>query len=76
MVVVVGEGMPMVVSRERWVQLMVVASAMWVEVVWEVVVAAWCERRATENACRGRGYGAARQQKAAEKCRVVLSCCC
>ena len=40
MVVVVGEGMPMVVgvpmvvSRERWVQLMVVASAMWVEVVW------------------------------------------
>ena len=34
MVVVGGEGMPMVVSRERWVQLMVVASAMWVEVVW------------------------------------------
>ena len=32
MVVVVGEGMPMVVSRERWVQLVVVA--MWVEVVW------------------------------------------
>ena len=34
MVVVVGEGMPMVVSGERWVQLMVVVSAMWVEVVW------------------------------------------
>ena len=34
MVVVVGEGMPMVVSVEKWVQLMVVASAMWVEVVW------------------------------------------
>ena len=34
MVVVVGEGMPMVVSEEKWVQLMVVASAMWVEVVW------------------------------------------
>ena len=33
-VVVVGEGMPMVVSREKWVQLMFVASAMWVEVVW------------------------------------------
>ena len=33
-VVVVGEGMPMVVSREKWVQLMLVASAMWVEVVW------------------------------------------
>ena len=34
MVVVVGEGMSMVVSRERWVQLMVGGSAMWVEVVW------------------------------------------
>ena len=34
MVVVVGEGMPMVVSRERWVQLMVVVSAMWVDVAW------------------------------------------
>ena len=34
MVVVVGEGMPMVVSGEKRVQLMVVASAMWVEVVW------------------------------------------
>ena len=33
-VVVVGEGMPMVVSREKWVQLMLVASAMWVEVEW------------------------------------------
>ena len=34
MVVVVDEGMPVVVSRERWVQLMVVVSAMWVEVAW------------------------------------------
>ena len=34
MVVVVGEGMPMVVSWERWVQLMAVAAAMWVEVAW------------------------------------------
>ena len=34
MVVGVGEGMPMVVARERWVQLMAVAAAMWVEVVW------------------------------------------
>ena len=34
MVVVGGEGMPVVVSRDRWVQLMAVASAMWVEVVW------------------------------------------
>ena len=34
MVVVVGEGMPMVVARERWVQLTAVAAAMWVEVVW------------------------------------------
>ena len=34
MVVVVGEGMPMVVARERWVQLAAVAAAMWVEVVW------------------------------------------
>ena len=33
MVVVGGEGMPVVVSRDRWVQLMAVASAMWVEVV-------------------------------------------
>ena len=33
-VVVGGEGMPVVVSRDRWVQLMAVASAMWVEVVW------------------------------------------
>ena len=33
-VVVVGEGMPSVVAREKWVQLMLVASAMWVEVVW------------------------------------------
>ena len=34
MVVVGGEGMPVVVSRDRWVQLMAAASAMWVEVVW------------------------------------------
>ena len=34
MVVVGGEGMPVVVSRDKWVQLMAVASAMWVEVVW------------------------------------------
>ena len=34
MVVVGGEGMPVVVSRDRWVQLMAVTSAMWVEVVW------------------------------------------
>ena len=34
MVVVVGEGMPMVVAREKWVQLTAVAAAMWVEVVW------------------------------------------
>ena len=34
MAVVGGEGMPVVVSRDRWVQLMAVASAMWVEVVW------------------------------------------
>ena len=34
MVVVGGEGMPVVASRDRWVQLMAVASAMWVEVVW------------------------------------------
>ena len=34
MVVVVGEGMSMVVSWERWVQLMAVAAAMGVEVVW------------------------------------------
>ena len=34
MVVVGGEGMRVVVSREKWVQLMAVASAMWVEVVW------------------------------------------
>ena len=34
MVVVVGEGMPMVVSWGRWVQWMAVAAAMWVEVVW------------------------------------------
>ena len=34
MVVVGGEGMPVVVSRDMWVQLMAVASAMWVEVVW------------------------------------------
>ena len=61
MVVVVGEGMPMVVSGEKWVQLMVVASAMWVEVVWWVVVVAWCEHRATENASRGRSYGSARR---------------
>ena len=33
-VVVGGEGMLVVVSRDRWVQLMAVASAMWVEVVW------------------------------------------
>ena len=25
------------------------------------MVVAWCERRATENACRGRSYGAARR---------------
>ena len=76
MVVVVGEGMPMGVSWDRWVQVMAVAAAMWVEVVWQVVVVAWRERRATENACRARSYGAARQQKAAEKCRGVVSCCC
>ena len=34
MVVVADEGMPMVVARERWVQLAAVAAAMWVEVVW------------------------------------------
>ena len=34
MVVVVGEGTPMVVSWERWVQLMAAAAAMWVEVGW------------------------------------------
>ena len=34
MVVVGGEGMPVVVSRDKWVLLMAVASAMWVEVVW------------------------------------------
>ena len=34
MVVVGGEGMPVVGSRDKWVQLMAVASAMWVEVVW------------------------------------------
>ena len=34
MVVVVGEGMLMVVARERWVQLAAVVAAMWVEVVW------------------------------------------
>ena len=33
-VAVVGEGMPVVVSREKWAQLMAVASAMWVGVVW------------------------------------------
>ena len=36
---------------------------------------AWRERRATETACRGRSYGAARRSAAAaEKCRVVVSC--
>ena len=39
------------------------------------MVVAWRERRATETACRGRSYGAARRSAAAaEKCRVVLSC--
>ena len=33
MAVVVDEGMPMVVARERWVQLEAAAAAMWVEVV-------------------------------------------
>ena len=75
---VVGEGMPMVESWERWVQLMAAAAAMWVEVVWWVVVVAWCEHRATENACRGRSYGSARrgskrQRKNAEwYCHVVV----
>ena len=74
MVVVGGEGMPMVVSRERWVQLMAVASAMWVEVVWQVVVVAWCERRATENACRGRSYGSARRGSKKQRRIAELYC--
>ena len=57
----VGEDMLMLESWERWVQLMAAAAAMWVEVVWWVVVVAWCEHRATENACRGRSYGSARR---------------
>ena len=42
------------------------------------MVVAWRERRATENACRGRGYGTARRgsKKAAESaelyCLVVV----
>ena len=78
MVVVVGEGMPMDVSWDRWVQVMAVVAAMWVEVVWQVVVVAWRERMATENACRARSYGAARrgskrQRRSAELyCHVVV----
>ena len=32
-VVIVDEGMPMVVVRERWVQLAAAAATMWAEVV-------------------------------------------
>ena len=30
------------------------------------MVVAWCERRATETACRGRSYGAARRGSSGE----------
>ena len=38
------------------------------------MVVAWCERRATENACRGRSYGAARRGAAAKSSGEVPSC--
>ena len=38
------------------------------------MVVAWCERRATENACRGRSYGAARRGSKKQRGSAELYC--
>ena len=38
------------------------------------MVVAWCERRATENACRGRSYGAAQRGSKKQRRSAELDC--